>query len=365
MEKGGGIKKVNTFSLAAAYAGCFIGAGFLSGNELWQFFGSFGRLGLFGLVIAIVFQAGIGYAAIKCAAVKKTDRFDVLISPGGDKIIANIYSVFLSVFVFLIISVMFAGAASLIKSAFGLNKAIGGAIFAAVVAAFSLSGLKGVVKFFSVSVPMLVFTAMLILVLALKKYGYPEISGAAVIGKTAVLPNFFISALLFSSYNVFCALPVITPIGGRAEEKCVALGGVLSGSVALIAIAFAVLMPLFANSGFASYDLPLLELAKTIGLPVYYFYAALLIVGIFGTSVSSLASLIDFGGKKINFIERNKKSFYLPVAILAYALSLVGINDLIAVGYPVCGYVGMTAEILIVVNLIIETRRKKAVGTTK
>ena len=121
-------------------------------------------------------------------------------------------------------------------------------------------------------------------------------------------------------------------------------------------------MPLFAKSGFASYDLPLLELDKTIGLPVYYFYAALLIVGIFGTSVSSLASLIDFGGKKINFIESNKKSFYLPVAILAYALSLVGINDLIAVGYPVCGYVGMTAEILIVVNLIIETRRKKAGG---
>ncbi len=362
MELIDGIKKINIFSLAAAYAGCFIGAGFLSGNELWQFFGSFGRLGLLGLVLAIVFQAGIGYAVVKCAAVKKTDRFDALISPNDNKVIANIYSVFLSAFVFLIVTVMFAGAASLLKSAFGLNKAIGGAIFAAVVAAFSLSGLKGVVKFFSVSVPMLVVTAMLICVLALKKYGYPEISGAAVTGKTAVLPNFFVSALLFSSYNVFCALPVITPIGGRVEDKNVALGGVLLGSVALIVIAFAVLMPLYANSGFAAYDLPLLDLSKTIGLPIYYFYAALLIVGIFGTSVSSLASLIDFCGKKIAFVESKKKFFYLPVAGLAYALSLVGINDLIAVGYPVCGYVGMTAEILIVVNLIIEVRRKKAGG---
>ena len=359
MDNGNEIKQVNGFSLAAAYAGCFVGAGFLSGNELWQFFGSFGKSGLVGLIAAIVFQAAIGYAVVSYATLKKTDRFDSLIAPNGNKIVANLYSVFSMIFVFLIVSVMFAGAASLLKSAFGLNKIIGGAIFAAVVTVISLSGLSGAVKFFSVSVPALILTAALICVLALKKYGFADISGAAVTGKTAVLPNFFVSALLFSAYNVFCALPVITPVGARAKDKNVALCGVLSGSIGLLLIAVAVLAPLFSASEFAACDLPLLDLAKTIGLPIYYFYAVLLCVGILGTSVSSLASIIDFAGKKLPAVKKKERWVYLHVAAAAYALSLVGINDLIAVGYPVCGYVGLSAEILITVNLAVEKRRRK------
>lgn len=353
------VKKINAFSLTTAYAGCFIGAGFLSGNELWQFFGSFGKFGILGLIIAILFQAIFGYFVVTLAAEKRINRFDNLISPNDNKIIANIYSIFLTVFVFLIVTVMFAGAASLFENAFGINKAIGGAIFATIVAAFSVLGIKGVVKFFSVSVPLLVLTAIVILALALKNYGYPEISGAEEIGKTSVLPNFFISALLFSSYNIFCALPIITPIGAEIKNKNTSLCGVVFGSIVLLAIALAVLMPLYAARQFAHCDLPLLDLSKTIGLPLYYVYALLLGVGIFGTSVSSLASLIDFGGKKIKFVDNKKKLFYIPVAAFAYLLSLVGISDLIAIGYPVCGYVGLSAQILIVVNLIIERRRRR------
>ena len=363
MDNGNEIKRVNGFSLAAAYAGCFVGAGFLSGNELWQFFGSFGKFGLIGLILAIIFQAAIGYTVVSFAMTKKTDRFDSLIAPNDNKIIANLYSGFSIIFVFLIVSVMFAGAASLLKSVFGLNIAIGGAIFAAAVAAISFAGLNGVVKFFSVSVPALIFTAALICLLALKKYGYPDIGAAEVTGKTAVLPNFFISALLFSSYNVFCALPVIAPVGAKVKNKNVALCGVLAGSVALLMIAIFVLAPLFSANEFAVCDLPLLNLSETIGLPLYYFYAALLLVGILGTSISSLASIIDFAGKKLPVIKKKERFFYLPVAAAAYALSLVGINDLIAVGYPVCGYVGLSAEILIAVNYVSEKVRLKKAKT--
>ena len=43
------MKQIKTFSLAFTYVGCFLGAGFISGQELWQFFGAFGNWGLCGL----------------------------------------------------------------------------------------------------------------------------------------------------------------------------------------------------------------------------------------------------------------------------------------------------------------------------
>ena len=42
------MKEIKTWSLAFTYVGCFLGAGFISGQELWQFFGSFGNWGYVG-----------------------------------------------------------------------------------------------------------------------------------------------------------------------------------------------------------------------------------------------------------------------------------------------------------------------------
>ena len=46
------MKQIKTFSLAFTYVGCFLGAGFISGQELWQFFGAFGNWGYVGFVLA-------------------------------------------------------------------------------------------------------------------------------------------------------------------------------------------------------------------------------------------------------------------------------------------------------------------------
>ena len=73
------MKEIKSSKLAFTYAGCFVGAGFLSGNELWQFFGSFGKWGIVFLVVAIILQAVLGYFAIRYAGENNITRFDVLI----------------------------------------------------------------------------------------------------------------------------------------------------------------------------------------------------------------------------------------------------------------------------------------------
>ena len=79
------MKEIKSRQLAFTYAGCFIGAGFLSGQELWQFYGSFGRFGALGLVLAIMLQAGLGYICISLAQKKQVKEFEKLIVEKDNK----------------------------------------------------------------------------------------------------------------------------------------------------------------------------------------------------------------------------------------------------------------------------------------
>ena len=47
-------KKWNAGSIGLTFAGSFLGAGYVSGQELWQFFGSFGGGGLLGVLARCV-----------------------------------------------------------------------------------------------------------------------------------------------------------------------------------------------------------------------------------------------------------------------------------------------------------------------
>ena len=47
------MKNISVSALAFSFIGSFLGAGYISGQELFQFFGAFGFLGVLGLFIAI------------------------------------------------------------------------------------------------------------------------------------------------------------------------------------------------------------------------------------------------------------------------------------------------------------------------
>ena len=48
-------RKIGALRLGLTFAGCFLGAGYVSGQELWQYFGAFGTHGLLGLALGMLF----------------------------------------------------------------------------------------------------------------------------------------------------------------------------------------------------------------------------------------------------------------------------------------------------------------------
>ena len=93
MENG----KIKTHNLAFAYAGCYVGAGFLSGQELWQFFGSFGKNGLIGLILALIIQGIIGTLILIASSKSKNSDFSKIIIEKDNSIVRYLF-IFLEMF---------------------------------------------------------------------------------------------------------------------------------------------------------------------------------------------------------------------------------------------------------------------------
>lgn len=74
-------KKWNAGSIGLTFAGSFLGAGYVSGQELWQFFGSFGGGGLLGVLAALALLAVFGLALMYIISRTGIAEMDAVLVP--------------------------------------------------------------------------------------------------------------------------------------------------------------------------------------------------------------------------------------------------------------------------------------------
>ncbi len=344
------MKKMNFCALALTFAGCFLGAGYISGQELYQFFSSFGEIGYIGLFMAIVLQSLFGVILISLATKTGVREMDKILIMSENKILRNAFALLQEVFLFGIFVIMAAGAASLGAEVFSLPQWAGSLIFCAFTLLISAKGIGAMIKVFSFFVPCLVAVTAAVSFFVLHKNGFPEIVSS---GKeeNPLLKNWFLSSLSFVSYNIFGSIGIITPLADRVKRKKTLIGGIFLGGALLLLIALGILLSVAVYPGSEKTDLPMLAVAQDISPFLGYVYAFLLFGGMFGTSVSSVVALKTYAEIKIPVL--NEKRIVMPSAIclLGFGLSLVGFSDLIGVIYPVFGYLGFAALLIILLNM--------------
>lgn len=351
------MKDINSRKLALTYSGCFLGAGFLSGQELWQFFGSFSKWGAVGLIVAVCLQCFLCVVILNYVKERNIDSFKNLISDEKTKIIGEIFTTVQVVFIYLIVTVMLAGVGALFEQVFDISGFVPSLIFAVIVTLVAFSGINGVVKIFSKTVPVLLVFTLIISVVSLAKFGFKGFYSEEVTGRTFVMPNSFIATMLFAVYNLFCSLGVLTPIGSRLKNEKTATVGILTGGMILIFVAVSVLLPQIANVEITETNLPMLTLSKQINAVIFYVYAVLLFLGMFGSAVSNAVVVLNYTTKKINNGKIGKIIFII-LMVIAFLLSRFGFSKIIGFAYPVAGYVGFIAFIIILVRITVYKRKK-------
>ena len=132
----------------------------------------------------------------------------------------------------------------------------------------------------------------------------------------------------------------------QMKKPGTAVCGTVLGCVLLLAVALGVLAALATSPESTRAPLPMLDLACRLGAAGVV-YAVLLFLGMFGTSVSSLVAVLTYAGQKSAWLAGHRTALLLVLTAAAFAGSLFGFGDLIGTVYPVYGYLGMAAMLLV------------------
>ena len=310
-------QKIGTLRLALTFAGCFLGAGYVSGQELWQYFGAFGARGLLGLALAVVLLGGTGVLLLRLSARTGIETMDALIVRADIPWLRTAVGVLTAALLFGVVCIMAAGIGALGNQMLGLPVWLGAAIACVLIAAAAYFGLGGMVSVFTVAVPCMIVAALVIAGIRLHR---TELTAAA-----------------------FAAGDTNPMLGSWATT---AVWGTVLGCVLLLAVALGVLAALATSPESTQAPLPMLDLACRLGAAGVV-YAVLLFLGMFGTSVSSLVAVLTYAGQKSAWLAGHRTALLLVLTAAAFAGSLFGFGDLIGTVYPVYGYLGMAAMLLV------------------
>lgn len=321
--------------IAMVYIGTLIGAGFASGQELYQFFARFGTLGLIGVCIAGILFAVVGYIVLSIARKNKDIDSEKIILPFRSKPIEIILSILLGHFLFGIIVVMLAGAGALLQETYELSPWIGSTLMMALVFLTVLSGKSGIIKSFKLAVPFLIFGMLAVIIFALMNSDWSNINSQPVDAGG----SWIISTILFVSYNMILATSVLVPLGKELNTKSTALKGALMGGFTLGAIGLLVVLVIILNSSqLKGVEVPIVHLASRLSGRIGRSYSIILLVGIYTTAVGCIFALQEKLVDKIRFDIRILSLIILSVALF---MSNIGFSNLISVVYPISGYIGL------------------------
>jgi len=330
------VKNASIFKLAVAFIGVFLGAGFVSGQELWQFFACFGIWGFAGFLLSAALMFLVDYALLHTARKARTTNIGKLILPGDHPKLRALIDGMQCLLLFGILVIMIAGASALLHDLTGLHPALCGVVFALAVMAAAMFDLRSVVAVFSILVPITCALAVLmgVAILIRQDFHFEPAAGTF----STLLPNWWVSGITYAAYNLFGGIGVLVSFSALMPDRKTIGKGLSLGALMLIVLTFCILASMVAVPSSGETELPSATLAMQIHPMLGSIYNLLMGLGMFSSAMSSLVAMLNQAGFHWTVFHDHRKPCMLLTLLVAFVLSLVGFGNLIGVVYPIFGY---------------------------
>lgn len=337
-----------SIQMAGAFVGLIVGAGFASGQEILQYFTSFGYWGIAGGVVATALFAFLGMTLAQLGSQLKTTSHKGVIYHIGGRYIGAILDVLITFFLFGVAVVMFAGAGSTFEQMFGLDARIGSIVMVVLTILTLLLNLQSILNLIASITPYLLLVILIILGYSLATMDLSFVQAHEIATQQpAAAGNWFLGALLYVSYNIACGAALLIVMGGAEKDRRIAgIGGALGGLLLGLMIILVNITLFVKVDTIAGVDLPTLELAAQIHPIVGVLMAIALLGMIYNTAVGMFYSFT------VRFVAPDHKSFKIVivcVGIAGYIASLVGFTTLVGKVYSTVGYLGFALMATIIV----------------
>lgn len=344
----------NSINLAGAYIGIIIGAGFASGQEVLQFFTSFGIYSVAGIIVATVLFAFLGMQVTELGCTLQTRSHKSIIDHLCGRYLGRVVDVIITFFLFGVTVIMIAGSGSIFEEQFGISSIIGAVIMTILTIGTLLLKVDKIMAIISAVTP---FLFIIMIVIAGYSFFTSDLSFKEIMTssskETAATGNWLMGSLLYVSYNMTAGIAMLAVMGGTMKSKKEAGAGGILGGIGLGILLFLINMGMMSDlKGIEGVSMPTLYLANELSPWLGNILSIVLLGMIYNTSVGMLYA---FTARLIPSETKNFKISVIVVGILAFLASFVGFIKLVGTVYPLTGYLGF----VIIAALIFSWIRSK------
>ncbi len=328
------------FSVALAYVGVVVGAGLSSGQDILQYFLSFGKRGIVAVIALGIMNVIFGRIIVTLGSYYQPDSHQDVLNEIAHPVVNKIIDIALIVSGFIIGFVMVAGAGANLHQQFGIPSWLGALICSVLIVVVAFMDFDKITKVLGTFTPIIILMLLAITAYTFigKSYDWDMLDQ---IGKT-ITPAIANPVLAVINYYALCAITAVSMafvLGGSLirignAEKGGAIGGAIIGVIILCAS-----LSLFVNlDTVKDADIPMLEIVREIHPMLAVIYALTIFALIFNTAFSLYYSTAKrFAAGNMN----THRKIMIVMTSVGYLCSFTGFKKLVSVMYPILGYVGI------------------------
>lgn len=341
------------FQVSVVFIGTIVGAGLASGQEIKEFFTSYGVISFLGIIACGIFYIILGSIVSKISIKYKLNSYSDVIRIVSPNILGKITGVITTLYLICSASIILAGSGALINQFFGIPKIIGSLIMVGVAIFFLLKDTNGLIEVNSFIVPILIITITFITILYFILFK-DIVSFEQMTRFEPQKKGIALSTILYSGYNTLCCLGVLVPLSNQIRKPKTMFLGVTLGAIGLVVLSFAINFLLMINQPYIhKYEIPLLFVAQPFGHIIQALLLVVILLEMFSTEISDVYSISKTLNNTFNI--DFKKGIFI-VILIALPISRIGFSNLISSLYP---FFGLLSLVFIVQTIYFYYKHKK------
>lgn len=322
------------FQIAAVFVGTIVGAGLASGQEITQFFTTYGYKSFLGIVFCFVIYSFMSTIIIKISVKYNLTSYNELISLVMPQHIGKFTDLVTGFFMISSSAIILAGSGALFHQYFKVSPWVGIGLMVLISIITLLKDTKGLITINSFIVPSLII--VILTVFSLYLFFHENIFNIQHIKSIETYKNpWLISSLLYGGFNILCCTGVLVPLSSEIKEtKSLCIGSTL-GAAILTLLCFMINLMLLLNIPYIfEYDIPLLYIANPFGKGLQLILLVIIFFEMFSTEVSDIYSVAKTLKFKFNI---PYKIAVLLILCFTVPMARIGFKNLITFLYPAFG----------------------------
>lgn len=339
----------NVIGIALSFIGLLVGAGFATGQEVVQYFTSFGISGMWGILVAGLVMTLAGTVFLQLGSYFHASEHNQVFRNITHPIISRILDVAVILTLFAVGFVMLAGAGSNMEQQFGWPAWVGSLLMLVLVLITGMLDVDKVSQIIGLLTPTLIIAVLFAGTYTLLHM--PDNVDAAIAASEAIespIPHWLISALNYNGLALILAVSMSLVIGGdNISPREAGLGGIVGGAVYAVLMAIAGFSLLMNAENVGDSDIPMLTLVDNIHPTLGVIMAIIIYLMIFNTAIGMFYAL----GKRLSSGKESKyRIIFIAGCLAGFAVSFAGFKALMQYVYPVLGYMGIVLVAILVIG---------------